>query len=371
MSDVKELKLFLGPQHPGMHGNTSVHMYVDGDIITKSRLLPGMLHRGFEKTMENRTWMNNIGIIPRICVVEPDINEMVFAQGAEKLANIDIPERAHYIRMLILELARISIHLMAIGGCGGPTGLYTAMYWAQADRDKILEIFEAITGHRIYHMYIVIGGVRKELPKGIEKKILDFLADLESRMPEYDDLIYKNRVMLARLQDTCMLTEAAAREMGVTGIGLRSCANRPLDVRKTTPYARYDKVEFDVPVSDYSDAYTRLRLKYLEVFQSIHIIRQIFDMMPEGKVNVRALDGSALRWEVPKGQYYSVVESSRGEYGYYMVSNGGTHPYRIAVRGASFPQGTLGVEKYMPGTRIDDAPLWFDTMGICSPEIDR
>lgn len=368
---MKEVKLFLGPQHPGMHGNASLHLYVEGDMVEKSYLLPGMLHRGFEKSMERRTWMNNIALIPRICVPEPDINEMVFAMGVEKLAKVEIPERAHWIRMIILELARISIHLMALGGIGGPTGLYTAMYWAQADRDIILRIFEAITGHRVYHMYIVAGGVRKDLPEGIEEEILDFLADLESRLPEYEDLIFNNPTIQARIVDNILLPESVVRELGVTGIGMRSATGKPYDVRKVEPYARYDQVDFEVPVATYSDAYTRMKLKYLEVFQSIKIIRQCFEKMPSGPVRTKISEGNALRWKVPKGQVYAAVESSRGEYGYYMVSDGGTSPYRVAVRGASYPQGLLGVEKYMPGTRIDDVPLWFDTMGVCSPEIDR
>ncbi len=368
---MNEIKLFLGPQHPGMHGNTSVHMYVEGDIIKKSYLLPGMLHRGFEKGMERHTWTNNIGLIPRICVVEPDINEMVFAMGVEALANTEVPERAHYIRMVILELARIAIHLMAVGGIGGPTGLYTAMYHAQADRNNILDIFEKITGHRVYHMYIVPGGVRKDLPVGIKKDIFDYLDDLERRIPEYQDLIMRNPTVLARIENNILLPANAVWEMGVTGIGMRSSVNKVYDVRKVTPYARYDQVEFDVPIASFSDAKTRVSFKLKEIIQSIRIIKQCFEKMPEGPVHNRISRGNALRWKVPKGQVYAAVESSRGEFGYYIVSDGGINPYRIAVRGASFPQGLLGVEKYLPGTRIDDAPLWFDTMGVCSPEIDR
>lgn len=368
---MKEVKLFLGPQHPGMHGNSSVHMYVDGDIIKRSYLLPGMLHRGFEKSMERRTWMNNIALIPRICVPEPDTNEMVFAMNIEALANIKVPERAHWIRMLILEMARLSAHLMAFGGIGGPTGLYTAMYWAQADRDSILTLFEEITGQRIYHMYIVAGGVRKDLPKGIEKKILDFVNDLERRLPEYEDLVLNNPTVQARTVDNIMLPAEVVWELGVTGIGMRSATGKEYDVRKVTPYARYDKVDFVVPTATYSDAHTRLTLKYQEIYQSIRIIKQVLDMIPGGKVRAKVSDGSALRWRVPAGQVYSAVEASRGEYGYYTVSTGDIMPYRVAVRGASFPQGLLGIEKYLPGHRIDDAALWFDTMGICSPEIDR
>jgi len=368
---MKEMKLFLGPQHPGMHGNASVHMYVDGDIIKRSFLLPGMLHRGFEKSMERHSWVNNISLIPRVCVVEPDTNEMAFAMAVEMLAGLEVPERAHYIRMVILELARISIHLMAYGGLGSPTGLYTLMYHAHTDRNTILNIFEKITGHRVYHQYIVPGGVRKDLPVGIEKDIHSFLDDLESRYEEYRDLGINNSTILARVTDTIMLPAHVVWELGVTGIGMRSSVNKAYDLRKVKPYARYDKIDFEVPFGDYSDARNRVDIKLQEVVQSIGIIRQCLAKMPEGEVRVPIARGQAMRWTVPKGHAYACVESSRGEFGYYMVSDGGTHPYRVGVRGASYPQGLLGIEKYLPGTRLDDAALWVDTMGVCSPEIDR
>ncbi len=368
---MRQLKLFLGPQHPGMHGNAAVHMYVDGDIIKKSYLLPGMLHRGFEKGMERHSFVNNISLIPRVCVVEPDINEMVFAMAVEKLAKIEVPERAHWIRMIILELARISIHLMAYGGLGSPTGNYTLMYHAHADRNTILNIFEKITGHRVYHQYIIPGGVRKDLPEGIEDDIREFLDDLESRYFEYRDLGIENPTLIARIKDNILLPEEVVWELGVTGIGMRSAVNKPYDVRKVMPYARYDQVEFEVPVSPYSDARSRIDLKLQEVVQSINIIRQCLDKMPEGPVRVPLGRGQSMRWTVPKGHVYAAIESSRGEFGYFMVSDGGTHPYRVGVRGASYPQGLLGIEKYLPGTRLEDAALWVDTMGVCSPEIDR
>ncbi|MEC9484416.1 MAG: NADH-quinone oxidoreductase subunit D [Candidatus Izemoplasma sp.] len=368
---MREMKLFLGPQHPGMHGNAAVHMFVEGDIIKKSYLLPGMLHRGFEKGMERKTWVNNISLIPRVCVVEPDINELSFALATEKLAGIDVPDRAKWIRMLIMELARITIHLMAYGGLGSPTGNYTLMHHAHADRNTILNIFEKITGHRVYHQYIVPGGVRKDLPNGIEQEIHAFLDDLESRYEEYRRLGVANPTLLKRIKDTIMLPEEVVWNLGVTGIGMRSATNKAYDIRKVMPYCHYDKVEFDVPVSSYSDARSRVDLKLQEVVQSIRIIRQVLDKMEDGPVRVPLDKGQAMRWRVPKGYVYAPIESSRGEFGYYMVSNGGTHPYRVGVRGASYPQGLLGIEKYLPGTRIDDAALWVDTMGVCSPEIDR
>lgn len=369
---MREVKLFLGPQHPGMHGNYSVHMYVEGDMIKKARPMPGFLHRGFEKLMERRHWMSNIALIPRICVVEPDINEMVYAMAVEALGNIEVPERAHWIRMIILELARLSIHIMGFGGVGAPVGVYTSTYWATAQRDLILDIFEKITGARVYHMYIVPGGVRKDLPAGIEEDIIKFIDDLEVKLPELKALILDSPIVTTRIKDNILLPEEVVWELGVSGIGMRSASGKKNDIRKTKPYARYDQVEFEIPVATYSDAFTRMSLKYQEMFQSIRIIRQVLEKMPkDGPVRAKISTGSALRWRVPAGKVYPVVESARGEYGYFVVSDGSEMPYRIAVRGASYPQGLLGIEKYLPGTRIDDASLWMDTMGVCSPEIDR
>ncbi len=369
---MKEVKLFLGPQHPGMHGNYSVHMYVDGDIIEKARPTPGFLHRGFEKLMERRHWMGNIALIPRICVPEPDINEFVYAQGIESLAKIEVPEKAHWIRMLVLEMARVMVHLMSLGFIGGPTGLYTATYWAIAQRDLILDLFEELCGARVYHMYIVPGGVRKDLPEGFTDRVLAMMDELEVKIPEYEELILKHPIIHARTKDNIMLPAEVVWELGVTGIGMRSATGEENDLRKVQPYARYDQVEFEVPTATYSDALTRLNLKVREMYQCISIIRQVIDKMPaEGPVNVPVSAGNALRWTVPAGMVYSAVESSRGEYGYFIVSDGKEMPYRIAVRGASYPQGLLGIEKYLKGYRIDDASLWMDSMGVCSPEIDR
>lgn len=372
VNKLKEVKLFLGPQHPGMHGNYSVHMYVDGDMIKKARPMPGMLHRGFEKLMERKLWMSNTAIIPRICVIEPDINEMVYAMGIEALAGIEVPEKAHWIRMMVLEMARIATHLFALGGLGGPTGLYTAMYWAVAERDLMLDLFEELTGARVYHIYIMPGGVRKDLPEGFLDKLQNHIEMLEKKLPDWQNLLLKHPIIHTRTKDNIMLPAAVVNELGVTGIGMRSATGLKNDLRKVKPYARYDQVEFDVPTSTYSDALTRIHIKFEEIRQSIRILKQVIEKMPDTtEVRVPIGTGNALKTKVPAGMVYTAVESTRGEYGYFIVSDGSQIPYRIAVRGASYPQGLLGIEKYLPGTRIDDAALWMDTMGVCSPEIDR
>ncbi|ACJ76121.1 NADH dehydrogenase subunit D [Thermosipho africanus H17ap60334] len=365
-----EVKLFFGPNHPGMHGNFSVHLYVEGDTVIRARPMPGFLHRGFEKLMERRLWYQNLALIPRICVPEPDINEVVYALAVEKLANVEVPERAQWIRMIVLELARIAVHLMSMAGIGGPIGLYTGPYWGVADRDRILDIFENLTGARIYHMYIIPGGVRKDMTPKVQDMIVKFLDYLESRLPEFENLIFKNRIVQTRLKGIALLDRETAFEMGVTGIGLRA-TGIPYDIRKIDPYLFYDKVEFEVPTATEGDAFSRVYLKFKEIPQSIRIIRQCLEKMPEGKINVPISEGNALRYRVPKGSVYVHIEASRGEYGYYVVSDGGEKPYRIVVRGASYPQTLYGIEKYLPGTRIEDVPIWLDTMGVCSPEVDR
>jgi len=292
--------------------------------------------------------------------------------GVEALCDIEVPEKAHWIRMMILEMARVATHLFALGGIGGPTGIYTSMYWAVAERDLILDLFEELTGARVYHIFIVPGGVRKDVPEGFLGKLSEYLKTLEKKLPDFEELLLKHPVIHARTKDNIMLPEAVVHDLGVTGIGMRSATGVPNDLRKVKPYARYDQVEFDVPTATYSDALTRIHIKFQEIQQSIRILKQVIEKMPDTtEVNVKIDSGQAMKWTVPAGMIYTAVESTRGEYGYFIVSDGKEKPYRIAVRGASYPQGLLGIEKYLPGHRIDDAPLWMDTMGVCSPEIDR
>jgi len=272
--------------------------------------------------------------------------------------------------MIVLELARIANHMWAFGGVGGPTGMYTSMYWSVSDRDKVLDLFEELSGARIYHMYIIPGGVRKDFPPHFEEKLVKLLDYIEGRLPEYETFVLKNRILHTRLRGIATIDTETCLKIGVTGIGLRA-TGVPYDIRKIAPYLFYDRVEFDVPTATEGDALARISLKPQEIKQSIRIIRQALEYMPSGPVNTKIADGNGLRIRVPKGMAYARVESTRGEYGYLVVSDGEEKPYRVAVRGASYPQGLYGVEHLMPGTRIDDVPIWLDTMGVCAPEIDR
>lgn len=365
----KKYELFFGPNHPGMHGNFSYIMTVEGHNIVRIDPDPGLLHRGFEKLVENRMWMQNISLIPRICVPEPDINEAIYSIAVEKLMGIEAPERAQYIRTIVLELARITAFLMGLGGIGGATGMYTAPYWTLADRDYMLDLFEWLTGARIYHMYILPGGVRRDLPEGWLEKVEETMDYIQKRLYEYDKLIYNNPLIQKRLKGLGTITQEDAVKYGITGPNLRATGIK-YDTRKAVPYAAYDKLEFDIPVQQDGDGLARAVQRREEFQISIDLVRQAIKMMPkEGPVRVKM--PNPLKFNVPKGDVYVKVESARGEHAYYMVSDGGKNPYRMAVRGGSYTAGLVYAQKALKGMRIEDVALWMATMDICPPDFDR
>jgi NADH-quinone oxidoreductase subunit D len=375
---MKEYELFIGPNHPGATGNMSYRLWAEGDKVKRAETRVGYLHRGFEKLMEKRLWMQNVPLVCRICVPEPDINEAAYSMAVEDLMGWEIPERAKYIRTIILELARISSHLMTVGSIAASLGIYTAAQWGIGDRDYILDIFEEITGGRVYHIYIWPGGVRWDLPKNAKELITKVLDYLEKRKPMYDDLILNNKVFVRRAADVGVVPKDKAIEWGVTGPNLRA-AGYKLDFRKLEPYAAYDKIDFEIPhypklgeyevVSDGSDIYTRTAIRMLEIVQSIRIIRQALKDMPEGDVLLKQPQWFA--WKVPAGYSYVRVESSKGEFGYFVVSDGGKKPVRVHVRGASYTHGINVLEAIAPGMNIADfAPTAF-SLDVCAPEIER
>ncbi len=267
---------------------------------------------------------------------------------------------------------------MTVGSIAASLGIYTAAQWGIGDRDYILDIFEQITGARVYHIYIWPGGVRWDLPNNYKELIPKVLDYLESRLPLYDDLIMNNKVFIRRAADVGVIPKDKAIEWGVTGPNLRA-AGYELDFRKLEPYAAYDKVDFEIPhypklgdyevVSDGSDIYTRTAIRMLEIQQSIKIIRQAIKDIPEGDVLMKQPQWFA--WKVPAGYSYVRVESSKGEFGYFVVSDGGKKPVRVHVRGASYTHGINVMETIAPGLNIADfAPTAF-SLDVCPPEIER
>ncbi len=364
----REYNLFIGPNHPGIEGNFALKLTLEGDIIVKARTDAGYLHRGFEKLMEQRLYMQNVAIVPRICVPDPDPNEENYARAVEAIAHIEVPRRAQFIRVLMLELSRLASHLFAFGGVAGTLGLYTLPNWTISDRDRILELFEMLTGARVYHIYIIPGGVRRDLPEGFVGRVRETLAYIESKLPEYDNLLFENKIVRKRATGIGVIPPEKALEWGVTGPNLRA-AGFAHDVRVDDPYEVYNELEFDIPVAHESDVYARIAVRRREVNESIRIIRQVLDKIPKGPVWNK--QPNPLKWKIPAGDAYIRTESSKGEYAYYMVSDGDVRPYRVHVRGVSSTHGVHVLEKLLIGARIEDAAEIMFSLDACPPEVDR
>jgi NADH-quinone oxidoreductase subunit D len=359
---------FFGPNHPGMHGNFGYVCDVVGSTIVRVRPNAGLLHRGFEKLMEQNLWFQNISLIPRICVVDPDPNEVAYCTAVERLSGIDVPVRAKYLRSLTLEMSRMTSLLMGMGALGAMMGLYSVMYRMLVDRDRLLDMFEWISGHRIYHMYNLPGGVRRDLPEGFPGKLEELLNELEFNLKEWDNLLFENPVVHRRLTGIGTISPEQAVGIGLAGPNLRA-TGFAADVRKDDPYAAYPFLDFQVVTTGGGDALARAVQVRTEYEMTIGLIRQILKKMPAGDTKIYL--GNPLKFRVPSGDTYARVESSKGEYGYYVVSDGGLKPYRVSVRGPSLPAGLALCHVHLPGMRIDDIAIWMASFSVCPPDIDR
>ena len=364
----KTTHLFFGPQHPGVTGNMSIEMWFDGDQITKAITHVGYLHRGFEKLMEKRLWIQNFPLVCRICVPEPDINEECYALAIEELTGIEVPERGKWIRTLVLELARLAVNLMAFGGQAGTLGLGTAAMWGITFRDFVLDLFEELTGARIYHIFILPGGVRRDLPPGFENRVEKVLEKIEERLPELDRLVLNNAIFKLRTQNVGVVKPEWIEEYGLVGPVARGSGS-VRDVRKDAPYEIYQKLDFDVVTETGNDIFARAMVRRREIDLSISLIRQILSGMPKGPVATKLPNVTELR--VPAGEYYSRVESSRGEYGYYVVSDGSLKPRRVHVRGPSYVHAVSLLERMLVGANIADVSNIMVSLTTCPPEIER
>ncbi|MBN2790682.1 MAG: NADH-quinone oxidoreductase subunit D [Candidatus Delongbacteria bacterium] len=365
----KYVKIWQGPQHPGVTGNMALEILLEGDEIMQLNTHVGYLHRGFEKLMERRKYIKCFPIVCRICVPEPDTNEYLFATAAEDLAGIEIPERAKWLRALNLEMARLGATIMGIGGQAGSFGLGTIGQWSVAHRDLILDLFEELTGGRIYHMYMLPGGVRHEPPAGFEDRLEKVLVKTEKLMYDIDKVMFNNYVFKSRAVGLGVLPKEWIKPFGVTGTTARASGVK-YDVRKDHPYLIYDQLDFEPTTGTVGDVYERTVLRKKEVLLSVDLIRQILAKMPRtGSVRTKIPD--ILHWKVPAGETYVKAESGRGEYGYYMVSDGSEYPRRVHVRGASYTHAMALLEKMAEGVTNADIFGLMVSLQTCPPEIER
>ncbi|MBN2657479.1 MAG: hypothetical protein JXR86_10485 [Spirochaetales bacterium] len=364
------ITIFHGPQHPGITGNMSVELDLLGETIKRAETHVGYLHRGFEKMIERRTVLQAFTIVCRICVPEPDPNEENFARGVEELMGLEVPEKAKWLRTMVLEMARLQAQMLWFAGQGGSLGHYISPQWAVADRDLILDLFEELTGGRVYHMYITPGGVRRDLPEGFLGRLGHFLDYLESRLPEYDNMLLRNPVFLERARGVGIIDPATAREYGVVGPNLRACGFMN-DIRKDEPYEMYGEVDFIVPTETSGDVYGRAMVRRAEIEQSISILRQIIRRMPAEKEIMAVLPKNHRKWEVPKGDTLVKTESARGEYSYYMVGDGTDKLRRVQVKGPSAVHAITLLEEMLVDSQLSDVAMIMNSLGTNPPEIER
>ncbi len=369
LDSQKFLKVWQGPQHPGVTGNISLEVTLSGDEVVDLKTHVGYLHRGFEKLMERRKYLQCFTIVCRICVPEPDTNEYIFAAATEELAGITVPEKAKWLRTLSLEMARLASFLMWIGGQAGALGMGTIAQWTVAQRDYILDLFEELTGGRVYHMYIVPGGVRGDVPDGFLEHVEKVMKGVEKVLYDVEIALLNNAIFKMRAKGLGYISKDMVDEYGIVGPTARA-AGFTRDIRKDSPYLIYDKLDFNVITGTKSDALERTFVRFQEMVQCVSLIRQIINKMPEnGEYQTRI--PNPLHWKIPAGETYVRAEASRGEYGYYMVSDGTEYPRRVQVRGPSYTHAIAVLEKLAIGTNIADLAGLMVSLHTCPPEIER
>jgi len=365
----KYLKLWQGPQHPGITGNMSVELTVCGDEVVEGITHVGYLHRGFEKLMERRTFIQCFPIVCRICVPEPDFNEYCYAAAVEELASIDVPEQAQWIRTLILEMGRINSYLMYLGGQAGSFGMGVIGQWTTYVRDLMLDRFEELTGARIYHMFILPGGVRDNLPEGFAQRMEETLCEIEKTMQDVYDVMFCNAVYKKRSVGVGVIGLELMDTYGVTGPNARA-GGVAKDVRKDQPYLVYPELDFEAITGKDSDIYTRSDVRRRDLLQSVDLVRQILAKMPEqGRIMTKL--PNVLHWRIPRGETYIRGECSRGEYGYYLVTDGSAYPRRVNVRGPSYTHAMSLLERLIVNLNIADVAGLMVSLHTYPPEIER
>ena len=366
MFDTDELVLNMGPQHPSTHGVLRLVLRLDGERVKDVDVVMGYVHRGIEKLSENRDWTQIILLTDRMDYVAAATNNLGYCETVEKLMEVEVPRRARYIRTILAELQRIASHCLWLGTHAMDIGAMTVFLYAFRERELILDLFEEYCGARLTYNCMRIGGLPLDLPSGWDDKARAFCDIMDSKVLEYEELLTNNRIWLARTRGIGVINGADAIALGLCGPPLRgSAVNR--DVRKDEPYAAYDEFDFDIPIGTRGDTYDRYLIRLEEFRQSIRIIRQALDGLPEGPVM-----GKVPRLLKPKaGETYHAIESPKGELGYFIVSDGrSTNPYRFRVRPPSFCN-LQGLRPLVIGHLVADVVALIGTIDVVLGEVDR
>ena len=380
----------MGPQHPSTHGVLRLVLTLDGETILKARPEIGYLHTGIEKTAESKSYFKALVLTDRMDYLAPLCNNLGYSLAVEKLLGVEAPPKAQYARVVLAELQRIASHLVWLGSSALDLGAQSVFLYCFRERELILDIFELCSGVRMMTSYIMPGGLQADLPPTFDEKVRAFLDIFPKRLREYHDLLTNNQLWIDRTKGVSVLTAEQAIMFGCTGATLRG-SGIAYDVRKAYPYGGYERFEFDVPVGSNGDVYDRYLVRMLEMDQSIKIIQQALDGMPEGrwqvddpkvapphKYEISSNMESLIHhfklytegYRVPAGEVYLRTESPKGELGFYMVSDGGAKPYRMHVRAPSFAN-LQALPLMIEGQLLADVVAAIGSIDIVLGEVDR
>ena len=362
----RRMLINFGPQHPSTHGVLRVLLTVEGETILDAQPDIGYLHRNWEKIVEGWTYPMVIPFSDRNDYLAAICNEQAVVGAMEKLLEIEVPERAQYLRVLVFELQRLTSHLLWYGAFGLDIGATTPFLHAFRDRERCYSLFEEITGARLLYNYLRIGGLRNDVPDSWLEKLSRFLDDFErNSYPAYWDLLINNEIFIRRTKGVGVITPEQAIAYGASGPVLRGSGIK-WDLRRADPFLPYDKFEFDIPVGENGDAYDRAVVRMKEMLESIKIMRQVMNRLPDGPVMGKV--PRVIR--PPKGQVYNRVESPRGEVGVYLISDGKPNPYRIKWRSPCFTHLML-LPEMSRGHLVADLVICIGSLDIVLGEVDR
>ena len=389
-SGPRHMTLNMGPQHPSTHGVLRLLLELDGETIVSAMPDIGYLHTGIEKEFEAKFYQQGVTLTDRIDYLAPLSNNLCYCLAVEKLLQLEIPPMAQWMRVMLTELTRLNSHLVWLGTHAIDIGAMSVFLYCFREREEILRIFEMFSGQRMMTSYFRIGGLALAPPRGWQQRVKKFIDIFPSRVDEYEDLLTNNQIWQGRTQGVGYMSLEDMLDLGVTGPMLRA-AGLALDARKQEPYSSYEKFDFEIPTRTESDVYARYQVRVEEMRQSARIARQALEGMPSGAFTANAPkvvlpDREKMKtqmealiyhfkivtegFRVPEGEVYQVIESPRGELGYYVVSDGTAKPYRVHVRGPSF--GNLqGLPRMIEGALIADVIASLGSMDFVLGDSDR
>ena len=387
---IKNFTINFGPQHPAAHGVLRLVLELNGEVVERADPHIGLLHRGTEKLIEYKTYLQALPYFDRLDYVSMMAQEHTYSLAVEKLLNTNVPIRAQYIRVIFCEITRILNHLLAVSCHALDVGAMTPFFWGFEEREKLMEFYERVSGARMHSAYIRPGGVGQDIPKGLLNDIYIFSEQFATRLDELEEMLTGNRIWKQRLVDIGVVTAEDALNWGFSGVMLRG-SGVPWDLRKNEPYEVYDSLDFSIPVGTNGDCYDRYLIRLEEMRQSLKIINQAINLIPEGNIKTddrkiappsRAHMKQSMEplihhfklytegYNVPAGDTYTGTEAPKGEFGVYLVSNGTNRPYRCKLRAPGFAH-LASLDFMSKGHMVADVVTIIGTQDIVFGEVDR